>query len=374
MQTGGDVTGLMKALDYPDAQVRRRAAAALRVVGATDAIPRLRDVLDTEQNTDARLAITAALEYLEGQVEATDATDTDAQADPDDDGPNRPLQSRFERLIQHLMGSRPDMSVQAANALAELDDQQAVTPLIQVFRNPKRPPQVRLAAAEALLALDSATPAVTLLGALRSEKWHLRRNGAAILGRMQAEWAVEPLSRALYDPNELVARTAKAALRKIGTQAAEEALEDARFAMVDTDQATDPQIEAKAQRAKRIQQHEQDKTASRTTNNLDPNTLKDYLKSQRKPDTARLKPPAKKSGTGSLKDPVKSTDETRPVYPTTTTEAPQPSPADNPPQPPASEADSTQTPKRRQRKPSRRRKSATERLTPPDDDTDETSV
>ncbi|MEL7236552.1 MAG: HEAT repeat domain-containing protein, partial [Chloroflexota bacterium] len=190
MQTERDIKGLVGALKHADPLIRRRAAAALRVVGAIKAAPALKAALEAEEDPDARLALASALDYL-----------TPQQRQPQQPE-NRP-QSRVERLIQHLTGPRPDLALQAAIALGKLGDLQAVPALVIVFRNRRQPANVRLAAARALLVMNSAPAEVTLLGALESEKWHLRRNGAAILGRLEAEWAVEPLARALYDPNEL---------------------------------------------------------------------------------------------------------------------------------------------------------------------------
>ena len=86
-----------------------------------------------------------------------------------------------------------------------------------LFRNPLVPTKARLAAAEALLKLESAPAVVTLLGALRRDDWQIRRNAAAVLGQLQASWAVEPLIGALNDAMPIVRKTAAAALRRIGT-------------------------------------------------------------------------------------------------------------------------------------------------------------
>ena len=77
--------------------------------------------------------------------------------------------------------------------------------------------RVRLAVAEALIKLQSAPAEITLLAALRNERWMIRRNAAAVLGQIQADWAVEPLIQSLRDPIEAVRRVARAALERIGT-------------------------------------------------------------------------------------------------------------------------------------------------------------
>jgi len=317
MQTERDVNGLIAALKHTDPLIRRRAAAALRVVGDPGAVSALKLILSDEQDAEARIAMVAALDYL-----------TPQQRQPQQPPPDKRPQTRAERLLQHLTGPRPDLAKQAANALSELRDTSAVPALVTVFRNRRQPPDVRLAAAEALLAMNSAPAEVSLLAALRNDRWHFRRNAAAVLGQLKAEWAVGPLARALYDPNELVAKTARAALRRIGSTEARQALEDAKRAMIDTADAIDPNVISKAQRLA----NEQITSANLPVNS---ELLDKYLADRRKKGTAGLQPPKPKPVTGTLKKPV-------------TDELPQPPPAPQPPAPPKpdeSEPRRTQTQK-----------------------------
>ncbi|MEZ4671045.1 MAG: HEAT repeat domain-containing protein [Anaerolineae bacterium] len=101
----------------------------------------------------------------------------------------------------------------------------AVEALMVTFNNRNLSARVRLAAAEALIRLQSPTADIALLAALRSERWSVRRSAAAVLGQMDADWAVEPLIKALQDPYEVVRRTARAALEHIGTPEAIHAIE-----------------------------------------------------------------------------------------------------------------------------------------------------
>ena len=113
-----------------------------------------------------------------------------------------------------------------------MKDKTAVEPLVVLFNDPRTPTRIRLAVAEALLKLEGAPTEVALLAALRSEDWHIRRNSAAILGQIRATWAIEPLARAaLRDKRNVVRRTARAALRYIGTPQALKALKTIRTAM-----------------------------------------------------------------------------------------------------------------------------------------------
>ncbi len=202
LQAQFDTQGLIEALNNDDASIRKRAAAALRTMGATEAIPTLQQMLKVEQDPDARHAITAALDHLLPEQ-----------------GEKVPV------LIAQLKSSQPEAVIYAARALGELKDKTSVEALVMVFHNPQLSGRVRLAAAEALIKLESAPAVVTLLAALRSANWRIRRNAAAVLGQLQADWAVDSLVACLDDENEAVGRTARAAIRRIGTPEAIEALE-----------------------------------------------------------------------------------------------------------------------------------------------------
>jgi HEAT repeat protein len=243
MQTQRNIPGLLQALRHENPDIRRRAATSLRIVGDESAVDDLRLRLDKESNPQVRAALIAALDHLSPRKIETDRLRL----------PVREPQTRVERLIEHLMSNRSEASIQAAHALGELDDKIAVPPLIAVFRNRSQPAPVRLAAAEALLKLNSAPAEATLLAALRSEKWVLRRNGAAILGQLQADWAIEPLGRALYDDNKAVAKTARAALRHIGTLEAERKIAVARQVARNKGDAVEP-----IRKKKETQQHSEE--------------------------------------------------------------------------------------------------------------------
>jgi HEAT repeat protein len=202
LQAQFDTQGLIEALKNDDAGIRKRAAAALRTLGATDSIPTLQQMLKTEQDPEARNAITAALDYL------------------------LPEQGeKVPALIAQLRSTQPEAIIYAARALGEIKDKTAVEALVLVFHNAQLSGRVRLAAAEALIKLESAPAVVTLLAALRSADWRIRRNAAAVLGQLRADWAVESLVSRLDDDNEVVSRTARAAIRRIGTPEALQALE-----------------------------------------------------------------------------------------------------------------------------------------------------
>lgn len=221
LQAQLNTQGLVEALSNHDAGIRRRAAAALRALGAVKAIPALRAVLQHEQEEETRAHILAALEALEQEQERQNnpaATDTSEQP---------AVETELQRLIRQLKSDNPDQVIEAATALGQLKNKEAVAPLVLLFNDHELSIKVRLVVAEALLHLESAPVEVALLGALRSPEWRIRRNGIAILGQLKADWAVEPLANALADPHDIVRRTAYAALKHINTPDALKALANA---------------------------------------------------------------------------------------------------------------------------------------------------
>ncbi len=219
LQAQYDTQGLIEALNNADPGIRKRAAAALRALGAIGAIPTLKTILEREADPETRENIVAALAALEAEKTRTEEN----IATPD-------AASVLERMIAQLRSDELDRIIEAVNKLGEMRNKRAVEPLVMLFNNVKMPIKVRLAVAEALLKLESAPVEVALLGALRSSKWRVRRNGAAILGQLKADWAVEPLTAALSDENEVVRRTARAALRYINTSEARTALGETEIA------------------------------------------------------------------------------------------------------------------------------------------------
>jgi HEAT repeat protein len=205
LQIKADAPGLIAALDHDDPSIRKRAAAALRTLGATQAIGALETRLRTEQEPEVRMTISSALEAL--LIEQ---------------GPVRLRETR--RLVAQLKGDDPAASIKAARELAVLKDKTAVEALVITFHNSRLASDVRLAAAEALIALESAPALVTLLVALRRPDWTTRRSAAAVLGQLRADWAVGALAKCLKDDHEAVRRTARAALKRIATPQAIQAL------------------------------------------------------------------------------------------------------------------------------------------------------
>ncbi len=208
MQTQGDTQGLIAALSDDSPAVRRSAAAALHALGVVTAVPHLRAALARETDLNTRLSLSAALRHLQQESSADDGSG------PED----------VDRLVEQLRSGQPARIIEAAEALGRLQDRLAVGPLVVVFNDTALPGRVRLAAARALLAMNSAPAVVTLLAALDSDDWRIQRNGLAVLGHLRADWAVDAIRAHLDSANQIVRRTARAALRRIGTPEALAAL------------------------------------------------------------------------------------------------------------------------------------------------------
>src|SRR5205085_1193591 len=72
MQAQGDVHGLINLLRHASPDIRRRAATALRAVGATTAIPALQTALVTEADATVRTILVSALDDLFKQTQDGD--------------------------------------------------------------------------------------------------------------------------------------------------------------------------------------------------------------------------------------------------------------------------------------------------------------
>lgn len=211
LQANGDIQGLIRALEAEDSALRRRAVAALRTLGAIEAIPTLKRILDTEPDPETRSSILSALASLEMAVRGAPEETLSSNVRP------TPHAQAIEALALQLGSSELKQVVTAALKLAKLKDMRAVEALVVQFNNPAVPAKARLLIAEALLELDSAPGDVTVLGALRHAKASIRRSAAAVLGQMQADWAVDPLAIALRDEDETVREAAYTALQEIDT-------------------------------------------------------------------------------------------------------------------------------------------------------------
>ncbi|MEM9955503.1 MAG: HEAT repeat domain-containing protein [Chloroflexota bacterium] len=213
-----DIRGLLAGLESDNAMHRQQSAAALGGMKAVEALSALQKAHLAENDEATRKVMSAAI----GAIKAShDGIVTDVELETEDDSSD---EETVTQLIDDLKSGNSSKIIHAAETLGEMGEKVAVGALIIAFNNPKHTIHVRLAIAEALLKLESAPVEVALLANLRHADWHIRRNGAAILGQLKADWAVEPLARTLQDPHPVVRRTALAALKHIGTPQSRRAL------------------------------------------------------------------------------------------------------------------------------------------------------
>jgi HEAT repeat protein len=225
LQSRGDIDGLISALHHADAGSRRGAAAALRALGAWHAVPALQAALAIESDWQVYAAISAAIQYLDRDIHI-----------------ELMLKNHdVKGLIKMLGSNKPEEVITACEALGQIGDRQGAEALVIVFRNSMLPNKVRLAAAEALLKLNSAPAIVTLLAALRRDDWRVRQNAAMILGQLGAMWATSALIKALEDSHPVVRKAAVDSLRRFGSPEALDAIQQA----LDAENSKRPTQEAK---------------------------------------------------------------------------------------------------------------------------------
>jgi hypothetical protein len=212
LQAEKDIKGLIAALQHLDPDIRKRSAAALRVLGNPEAVFALARALERERNAEVRDHLAAAIEYLDQDTLVESLIDT----------------QNVPGLIEMLASPRIEDVIRAARALGQIGDQRATEPLVTVFRNPVIADEVRLAAAEALLELKSAPAVVTLLAALRKNNWRVRHNAAAVLGQLNATWATGPLIKSLEDEHAWVRNTAADSLSRFSNPRALKAVGEYR--------------------------------------------------------------------------------------------------------------------------------------------------
>lgn len=276
LQAKSDIDGLKQALKHPAADVRRRAATSLHILGAVSAVSALKAAFAKENDPEAKASIAIALDSLSGdtgelnidelvdQVQLTQQTQSppstetpDQEPTPAPESPPVAKKKPVTDLLKPLEGLLPEVIIddrtiellailkngtnkyeiiRAAHELGANNQKAAIEPLMKLFNDPTQPIQVRFAVADALIQLESATIEVSLLAALRSDDWQKRRNAAAILGQLKAEWALQPLMAATRDANPVVRRTAWAAIKHIDTAQTRKALQYLKSQILRTQQ------------------------------------------------------------------------------------------------------------------------------------------
>lgn len=211
LQARKDSRGLIDALAHLEADIRRRAATALRTLDAIGAVPALEAALVVEDDWQVQATLTEAIKHLMRDDHLQELIDS----------------RNIDGLLNMLYSPRLEDVLGAAEALGELGDRTTVEALVVRFRDPAMPDDGKYACAQALIKLKSPPAMVALLAGLQRDEWQVRRNSAAVLGQLQASWATRGLVAAVNDENPVVRRTVLAALRRIGTPMAELAVAEA---------------------------------------------------------------------------------------------------------------------------------------------------
>ena len=123
-----------------------------------------------------------------------------------------------EGLVRGLKDPDPEVRVQAANALRELEDPTATMPLVEALGDPCE--DVRRASLRALTEVGDRRAETVFIEALREDDFSLRFWGAIGLKKMGCERAVEALIDALKDRDEGVRAQAVYSLSEIGDRRA----------------------------------------------------------------------------------------------------------------------------------------------------------
>lgn len=219
LQAQEDIEGLTNALLSPDAERRKRAAAALYALDARASIPHLVKALQNEDDPETKIGLASALDGLQTN---NNQGNTDRLMALDVAGDKH--QMLVDHLLAKLESHDPDVAVAAANKLVDMRESAAYDPLMKILRDDGRSIQLRAGVAGALLKLDDTSVKETLLPLLASPNPQTRRKIAVVLGQLKAEWAVVPLTKFLNDADTSMRKMVRAALRHIGTPEARRAL------------------------------------------------------------------------------------------------------------------------------------------------------
>lgn len=214
-----DVQGLIKALAFKDAAVRRAAAEALAPLRDPDAVEPLAVLLDDEsvavrQAAAAALAERGGLRVIEPLIHALENTDPEV----------RSIASTavFRRLMTDL---DTDARVATAAALGRIAAPEGVGPLLNATKDADE--GVRVAAIKALGAIGDVQAVLPLVLIVAREEGRARATGRAdaamqraatqALDKLCDERAIEPLKAALASDDPDVREIAIRRLARIGS-------------------------------------------------------------------------------------------------------------------------------------------------------------
>jgi HEAT repeat protein len=226
MEARRDVQGLIKALGFKDAAIRRAAAEALAPLKDPDAVEPLAVLLDDESVAVRRAAAAAlaergGLRVVEPLIRALENTDAEV----------RSIASTavFRRL---MADTDTDTRRATATALGRIGAPEGVGPLLKAVKDADE--GVRVAAIKALAAIGDVQAVLPLVLVVAREENRARSTGRADAAMQRAaaqaldtlcdDKAVEPLKIALAHDDADIREIAIRRLARIGTPEAADAL------------------------------------------------------------------------------------------------------------------------------------------------------
>jgi len=226
MEAKRDIQGLIKALGYKDAAIRRAAAEALTPM-KDPAAAEVMAALLLDENAGVRRAAVAGLS-ARGGARVVDPL-VGALQDPDADVRGAAAAAVYRRL---MTDADADARGATATALGRIRDPNAIEPLIKAIMDPDE--TVRIAAIKALQAIGDRTAITPLVIVLAHEQVRQKSSGrsslvveraaSAALDALCDETAVEPLLKTLRHDDADVREIAVKRLARIASPAAIEPL------------------------------------------------------------------------------------------------------------------------------------------------------
>jgi HEAT repeat protein len=202
----GDADALIDLLSADNADVRRRAAAALgRLTDHDDREEIVAALAATVERADDDRVLGAAVDALEEHGEGALRTLIGrlTGVDLDDDAADW---VRAKAFVRALEAGLPELRMAAANALGEIGDADALEPLVERFGDPD--PRVRARAARACGAIGDPRATEPLTDLLSDPSAGVRREAADALGRIGSRAALQALLELYDDDSEPVRRIA----------------------------------------------------------------------------------------------------------------------------------------------------------------------
>ena len=181
LRAKGDVRGLIKALRYKEAEVRKDAAEALG------------EIRDKKASEDL-------FHIARG-------------ADLGDFAPGEVGEEEIEALIEALKDEDPRIRKIVAETLGRIGDKKAVEPLIEALKD--EDPEVRKFVAFQLAWVKDKKAVEPLIEALKDKDPEVRINVADYLSMFGDERAIEPLIEALKDENPKVRKDVAETLERL---------------------------------------------------------------------------------------------------------------------------------------------------------------